>query len=110
MMALTARSGRQQCSCHGLLGLGVGQLFIHLSGLDYLLVYAPDGLLNNGGDVPAADTPFGKRFFVHNPNSLSNRPGRSIPALSVVLDWCKCTAFGVGSVVDLVSVAEGGGE
>ena len=52
---------------------------------EHLLVHVPAGLLNGWGDVLAADVPFGKRLFVHNPNSLSNRPGRSIPALLIVL-------------------------
>jgi hypothetical protein len=60
-----------------------------------LLVHVPAGLLDSGSDVLAADISFGKRLFVHNPNSLSNRPGRSMPALLIVLDWRKCTLFGV---------------
>src|SRR3990167_339885 len=33
VMALTVHSERQQCSCHGLLGQGAGQLFVELAGL-----------------------------------------------------------------------------
>jgi len=58
-------------------------------------VHVPARLLDGWGDVLAADVSLGKRLFVHNPNSLSNRPGRSIPALLIVLDWRKCTLFGV---------------
>ena len=63
--------------------------------LAHLLVHVPARLLNGWGDVLAADVPLGKRLFVHNPNSLSSRPGRSIPALLIVLDWRKCTLFGI---------------
>ncbi|MBC3504919.1 hypothetical protein HU761_26435 [Pseudomonas sp. SWRI59] len=83
---------------------------MHLTWLDDLLAYSPAGPLNIGGDVPAADIPFGKRLFVHTLNSLSSRPGRPNPAMLIVLDRCKCTAFGIGLVVDLVSVAQGIGE
>ena len=83
---------------------------MHLTGLDYLLAYSPAGPLNIGGDVPAAAIPFEKRLFAQTLNSLSSRPGRPNPAMLIVLDRCKCTAFGIGSVVDLISVAQGIGE
>lgn len=62
--------------------------------LAHLLVHVPASLLDGWGDVLAADVPLGKRLFVHNPNSLSSRPGRPIPALLIVLDGRKCTLFG----------------
>ena len=63
---------------------------------EHLLVHVPAGLLDSGGDVLAANVPFGKRLFVHNPNSLSSRPGRSMPALLMVRDGRKCTLFALG--------------
>jgi hypothetical protein len=63
-------------------------------------VHVPPSLLNSWGDVLAADVPLGKRLFVHNPNSLSSRPGRSIPALLIVLDGRKCTLFDDGTGED----------
>lgn len=65
--------------------------------LAHLLVHVPSGLLNGWGNVLAANVPLGKRLFVHNPNSLSSRPGSSIPALLIVLDGRKCTLFDSGA-------------
>ncbi|RMP29324.1 hypothetical protein ALQ25_200115 [Pseudomonas coronafaciens pv. atropurpurea] len=67
---------------------------------EHLLVHVPAGLLNGWGDVLAADVPLGKRLFVHNPNSLSSRRGRSIPALLIVLDS--------GNILCLVSLGADG--
>lgn len=80
--------------------------------LAHLLVHVPSSLLNGWGDVLAADIPLGKRLFVHNPNPnpnpnfLSNRSGRSIPALLIVLDGCKCTLFNSGTGEDRILVRE----
>ena len=68
------------------------------------LCMSPSSLLNGWCDVLAADVPLGKRFFVHNLNSLSSRPGRSIPALLIVLDGCKCTLFDSGTGEDRILV------
>jgi len=73
-------------------------------------VHIPPGLLNGWGDVLAADVPLGKRLFVHNLNSLSSRPGRSIPALLIVLDGRKCTLFDDGTGEDQALVAEAVGK
>jgi hypothetical protein len=67
-------------------------------------------LLNGWGNVLAADVPLGKRLFVHNPNSLSSRPGRSIPALLIVLDGRKCTLFDNGTGEDQILVVEAVGK
>ena len=74
--------------------------------LAHLLVHVPPSLLNGRGDVLAADVPLGKRLFVHNPNSLSSRPGRSIPALLIVLDGRKCTLFDAGTGEEQILVME----
>jgi hypothetical protein len=73
-------------------------------------MHVPSSLLNGWGNVLAADVPLGKRLFVHNPNSLSNRPGRSIPALLIVLDGCKCTLFDSGTGEDQILVVEAVGK
>ncbi|MCP1421246.1 hypothetical protein J3D47_005489 [Pseudomonas laurylsulfativorans] len=74
--------------------------------LAHLLVHVPSSLLNSWGDVLAADIALGKRLFVHNPNSLSSRPGRSIPAQLIVLDERKCTLFDAGTGEDQILVME----
>ncbi|MNF92645.1 hypothetical protein D3C84_752940 [compost metagenome] len=78
--------------------------------LAHLLVHVPSSLLNGWGDVLAADVPLGKRLFVHNPNSLSSRPGRSIPAQLIVLDGRKCTLFDSGTGEDQILVVEAVGK